>query len=109
VSSSEVYCDIIMKLFECVVYSIINVSISILCKQCVYCQLYCVILISMPFAKNKICYVIDPIFAGLTKKTFVGILHSVSVECDIQRGSIYTEKKLLGHLCKLCNPFFYEF
>ncbi len=28
---------------------------------------------------------------------------------SIQRGLIYTEKKPLGRLCKMCNPFCYEF
>ena len=26
-----------------------------------------------------------------------------------QRGLIHTENKPLGRLCKMCNPFFYEF
>ncbi len=26
-----------------------------------------------------------------------------------QRGLMYTEDKPLGRLCKICNPFFYEF
>ncbi len=29
--------------------------------------------------------------------------------CLRQRGLIYTENKPLGRLCKMCNPFFYEF